>query len=137
MKTDEDFFRDWESHVFGFGYGSGEPHTVHALKDFLESIPANAAYDYEALEHRHGELVTWLFINILAHAGLLEYGTSPRYAWLSENGRALQTFVAARSSEQLIELTATPEDYVHCYPDHCNCDDDDCRKRNPFWRFTA
>ncbi len=25
------------------------------------------------------------------------------------------------------------ESYAHCYPDHCNCDDGDCRPANPFW----
>ena len=30
-KTLEDNFVDWEGHVFGFGYGTGEPHTLSAL----------------------------------------------------------------------------------------------------------
>jgi len=29
-------FIDWESDIFGFGYGSGEQFTLAALKEFLQ-----------------------------------------------------------------------------------------------------
>lgn len=35
MKTPEQYFADWESHVFGYGYGTGEEHVLKTLKEFL------------------------------------------------------------------------------------------------------
>lgn len=31
-RTLESYFADWESSAFGLGYGTGEPHTLAALK---------------------------------------------------------------------------------------------------------
>lgn len=132
MKTIEQHFVDWESNTFGYGYGSGEEHVLSALKSFLAAIPEKGGYEH--LERVVTPTVAWLLINVLAHDDKLEYGTSPRYAWLTDTGRALAQFVRERSAEQLAELTVTDENYIHCYPDHCNCDDGDCRPRNPFWK---
>ena len=133
MKTIEENFTDWESDLFGFGYGTGEEHTLKALKDFLAAIPANGTYDYRALESAVTAPVAWLLINMLAGANVIEYGTSPRHGWLTKNGKALAEFVAARSVDQLYQLTSRDEEYVECYPDHCNCGDGDCRPTNAFW----
>lgn len=133
MKTLEQHFADWESHVFGYGYGTGEEFTLKALKGFLSAIPADGSYDYQELEEAVTAVVAWLLINTLAHADMIEYGTSPRYGWLTKNGKALAGFVAERSVDELHALTSHREDYVECYPDHCNCDDGDCRPGNPFW----
>lgn len=134
MKTIEQHFTDWESHVFGYGYGTGEEHVLGALKGFLAAMPADGNYDYKALESAVTAPVAWLLLNVLAHADVIEYGTSPRYGWLTKNGKALRQFVNERSVEELYALTAgTGEDYCECYPDHCNCGDGDCRPSNPFW----
>jgi hypothetical protein len=37
--TDKHFI-DWETDVFGFGYGTGEPHTLPALRLFLLDLTA-------------------------------------------------------------------------------------------------
>jgi hypothetical protein len=120
IKSIEDSFTDWESHVFGFGYGSGEEHTIPALKRFLELCPEDAGYDYQVLEKELGATVAWLLINILAKARILEYGSSPRFAWLTEQGLALKAFCASKTVEELYALTCKDEDYDICYPDACN-----------------
>jgi len=54
MKTIEEYFYDWEAHVFGYGYGTGEPYTLQALKDFLALCPDSLGYDYKAMEEKLG-----------------------------------------------------------------------------------
>lgn len=134
MKTIEQHFADWESSTFGYGYGTGEEPVLQALKHFLATIPPVGTYDHEALEAACSAPIAWLLINVLAHDDKIEYGTSPRYGWLTKSGQALAEFFRTRPVEQLTELTDQGEDYIHCYPDHCNCDDGDCRPRNPFWQ---
>lgn len=136
MKTLEDFFVDWESHVFGFGYGSGEETVLGALKTFLSQCTEGTRqnmYDYRALESTLGKRTAWLLINALCHANVIEYGTSTRYGWLDSNGIALKKFCESKTLEQLAALTSRDGNYIHCAPDYCNCDDGDCRKLNPFW----
>lgn len=140
MKTIEQHFRDWESNLFGFGYGTGEMPVMTSLRAFLEAVPDSGSYDYQKLELAAGEPVAWLLINTLAHADHIEYGTSPRYGWLTESGKAIREFIIARTPDQLYEIaTGRPDDFaahdgeIPCYPDHCNCDDGDCRPKNPFW----
>lgn len=133
MKTIEQHFTDWESNAFGFGYGTGEEPVLQALKGFLAAIPATGTYDHTKLEAAVTAPVAWLLINVLAHDDKIEYGTSPRFGWLTESGKALAEFVGARSLEQLYDLTCRDEDYVECFPEHCNCGDADCRPSNPFW----
>ncbi len=48
-KSLEAYFSDWEGHVFGYGYGSGEPHVVPALRRFVEQHVRDLRIDY-ALE---------------------------------------------------------------------------------------
>ena len=143
QKSIEDSFRDWESYAFGFGYGSGEEHVIPALKHFLllcnEGTPGNS-YDYKKLEEALTPTVAWLLINILANhkIDMIEYGTSPRYAWLTEKGVRLKEFMRSHTEEQLIEMaTDRTEDSNVCYPDACNCGPSgyvEGRKcPNPFW----
>lgn len=113
-------FADWESWAFGYGYGTGEPHTLGALRDFLAAF--ESSYDYERLENTLGERVAWLLINTLCHADILEYGTSPRYGWLTERGRVLREFVAGKSLDELYAMTCRDESAVVCSPDYCNCE---------------
>jgi len=141
-KTIEQSFIDWESHVFGFGYGTGEDHTIGALKAFFEAFGVDDrpnSYDYRALEGSLGPAVTWLLINTLAHARIIEYGTSPRFAWLTAEGERLKEFVTSKSLDELVTLcTERSEDYNVCYPDACNCGPngyEEGRKCvNPFWK---
>lgn len=141
MKTIEESFRDWESHVFGYGYGTGEPHTLRALKNFLAAIGRDDhphAYNYEVLEERCSAENTWFLINILCHADIIEYGSSPRYGWLTKEGEALRAFVSAKTVDELVDLCcAHDNEYIPCYPDACNCGPQDYVKGqkclNPFW----
>lgn len=136
-KTLDENFADWEGHVFGFGYGSGEPHTVPALRRFFALCPDKAGYDFEVLERELTPTVAWLLINALAKADVLEYGTSPRFAWLTARGLALKAYLATKTDDEAIELCCYSSDYVPCYPDACNCGPngyEDGRKCvNPFW----
>jgi len=125
MKSTEHQFRDWEGHVFGYGYGSGEEHTLAVLKRFLELCNEGDhghSYSYERLEGDLTPAVAWLLINTLCHADIIEYGTSPRYAWLTKKGERLKDFVSKHTVDQLYEISANhDEDDVICYPDACNC----------------
>lgn len=138
MKSIEQHFIDWESDTFGFGYGTGEEHTLQALKSFLGLCGKGQyqhAYDHEELSAALTPAVAWLLINTMAHDDKIEYGTSPRYGWLTKTGEALAAFVKERTLEQLVDLTHQDEYYTHCYPQHCNCDEGtDCRPENPFWK---
>jgi hypothetical protein len=137
-KSIEHSFRDWEGNAFGLGYGTGEPHTLAALKTFLEACPESGGYDYQLLEAKCGPAVAWLLINRLCRIHIFEYGTSPRYAWLTDTGKRLKEFVGARSVEQLYEIVMGPDDdYDPCYPGTCNHGPEgyvEGRKCiNPFW----
>ena len=136
-KTAEEHFADWEAHAFGYGYGSGEEFILCALRQFFELCPAEGGYDYVLLESRLGGAVAWLLINVLCKVNALDYGTSPRGAWLTPEGRALRDFVLARTVDELVALTERQEGYVNCYPDACNCGpngyEEGRRCDNPFW----
>lgn len=142
-KTAVDHFRDWESSTFGFGYGSGEPHIIIALRRFFELCnegDSGHSYDYEKLESALTPTVAWLLINILCKVDIIEYGTSPRFAWLTSKGERLKEFVLSHTSEELITIACgDDEGHTPCYPDACNCREEGCVKRkgaicqNPFW----
>lgn len=138
MKSEEDSFRDWEGHVFGFGYGTGESHTIPALRKFLTLCEPHRPYDYEQLERELTPPVAWLLANALCHADILGYGTSPREAWLTEKGARLKAFMLSRTNDDLIMLACDYDaDYPHCYPDACNCGPNGYERGrvclNPFW----
>lgn len=142
MKSIEHQFRDWEGHVFGYGYGSGEEHTLTALKQFLELCNEGSyghSYSYETLEKALTPAVAWLLINILCHADIIEYGTSPRFAWLTAQGERLKDFVSKHTVEQLYEIAANhDENYFSCSPQYCNCGEDGYEEGrvcdNQFWQ---
>lgn len=129
-------FIDWESETFGYGYGSGEEHTLGALKTFFGSLDAtngaNLMYDYTVLEKLLTPATAWLLINVLCHADIIDYGTSPRYAWINEKGKLVKEFMDGKTVDELYELTAgaLSRDHEHCYRDSCNCDTP-CN--NPMW----
>lgn len=134
MKNIEQHFVDWEAHVFGYGYGTGEYHVLRALRMFMRVVRPDGSYGYEALEKVLAPEVTWLLINTLCHAGMIDYGTSSRHGWLTGSGKALRDFMVPRELDNLYGLTSREEGYAECFPDHCNCGDGDCRPTNPFWR---
>lgn len=131
MKTIDDYFADWEAHVFGIGYGTGEKPILGALKTFLETCAEDGCYSYKDLESACGATVAWLLITILVRADVIEYGSSPRFGWLDTNGKALRDYVRGRDVDTLFDVVYRDQDYVHCYPDRCQCDDGRCA--NPFW----
>lgn len=143
-KTIEQNFADWEGGVFGFGYGTGEEHYLPALKTFLESVGRPEmphAYEYEVLEKAVGATVAWLLICMLCRANIIEYGTSPRYGWLTEEGQNLRVFVASKTAEELYEICCNrseDDDPGPCYPDACNCGprgyQEGVKCPNPFWK---
>lgn len=141
QKSIEDSFTDWEAHVFGFGYGTGEEHTISALMNFFlafrDEDQETNSYDYKKLEAAVTPAVAWLLINILCHADIIEYGVSPRYGWLTPKGGRLRKFMLSKSIEQLVDLTCKTEDYDSCSPNSCNHGPEGYvagRKCvNPFW----
>ena len=143
MKTLEDYFADWENDTFGYGYGTGEEHTIAALHDLFMAFKFTPAgtlgFDAVDLEAQCGPVVAWLLINILCHDDKIEYGTSPRHAWVTPPGNELARFIRERTIADLLRIVdRDPSQYVYCMPDHCNCLDvqgtvNDCTRRNPFW----
>lgn len=134
MKTPEEHFRDWESDTFGYGYGTGEQHTIVALKLFMMYCkPSPIGYDAKDMEFNLTPTVAWLLINILCKASIIEYGTPPRFGWMTTNGVRLREFVRAHTAADLINIATDYKEgeYIHCMPGTCNCDED-CD--NPFWR---
>lgn len=107
-KTTEHHFIDWESDVFGHGYGSGEQYTLKALKDFLNLCPVyedfGTNYHYKALEKELTPVVAWLMLNILLKTDILEYGTSPRHGWLTGEGVSLKRFIENKNYLPTVEL---------------------------------
>jgi hypothetical protein len=123
MKLINEQFIDWEAYVFGYGYGTGESRTLHALRQFLSQCTGETgSYNYRDVERACGETVAWLMINILCRASIIEYGTSPRHGWLSDNGKKLKQYMESKSDVELYDLvTSKAENYIHCAPDYCNC----------------
>lgn len=123
--TLEQHFANWESHVFGFGYGTGEGHILPALKEFFGAIGderGRHGYDYEKLEAAVGPVTAWLLINTMCRADVFEYGTSPRYGWLTPKGERLLDFIASMTAGELVTIcTEFDNDQTHCAPDVCNC----------------
>jgi len=137
-RTIDDHFYDWESDVFGFGYGSGEEYTLPAIKAFMSAIPADGKYDYGVLESALGPTVAWLLINTFAHANLISYGTSPRYGWLEPAGMRLKGYLDGKTFDDLVAvMNSHAADYFPCFKDGCNCGDRGWVNQkichNPFW----
>lgn len=131
-KTDDQYFCDWEGAVFGYGYGSGEPHVIPALRTFMTTIDDGRSYDHGDLEVALGAVTAWLLINALCKADIIDYGTSPRFGWLTRKGQRLRDYMLARTEEQLVDLVCTQdEEYLECDPKVCNCGFLACP--NPFW----
>lgn len=137
-KTIDDFWRDWEGDAFGFGYGTGEVYTIPALKAFFSCIKNERNYDHIELEKALSPTVAWLLINTLCRIHVIEYGTSPRYGWLTGRGERLNAYIQSHTVEELVTIAGDyDESYVHCYPDACNCGPEGYKEGvkcpNPFW----
>lgn len=104
MKKEDACFIGWESEVFGFGYGTGEMPIIKSLRLFLKECPTDTPYDYIEIEEKVGETITWLLINALCAANNLEYGSSTRYAWLTESGKKLQLYLLSKTDDELYEI---------------------------------
>ena len=135
-KTLDHHFIDWESVFLGFGYGSGEEHIIPVLKAVFAAIPpdlpnGNRCYHYERLEDAVGPVSAWFTLNLFGQADIIEYGTSPRFGWLTPHGYRLKSYFDSKTVNELLEVLASDYD-GHCYPDHCNCfEGGPCH--NPFW----
>lgn len=160
VKSIDDYFADWEGDAFGFGYGTGEEHIVPALKKFFECAgkatpvseeskrilglpdhyydPLPHSFDYRILEEELTPLVAWLLINVLCRCDVLEYGSSPRHPWLTDEGERLKAYVDAKTADELVEnVTRRDENYIRCDSGVCNCGPGDYIEGpfcpNPFW----
>jgi hypothetical protein len=116
-------FRDWENLTFGYGYGSGEEPIMGALKTFFDSLKDARSYDHEMLEKALGGATAWLLINALCRADILEYGTSPRYGWLTEKGELLERYFRQKTVEDVLDVLFRERDewHDHCTKQYCNC----------------
>jgi len=134
-------FADWESETFGLGYGTGEPHILRALKAFFDAFGVDDrpnSYNYEALEEAITAPVAWLLITRLIQVDIIEYGTSPRYAWLTSEGEALKAFIETKTVGELVDICCDrSEDNPNCGPESCNCGPNGYEAGrvcfNPFW----
>jgi len=118
-------FREWEQDAFGYGYGTGEAHILPALHAFLLHLEDGHAYTAHAMEDGLGGPVAWLLINILCRTHILDYGTSPRYGFLTPQGVRLRVYVLSKTPEELYEIVTQEMDPAHplCSRTYCNCDD--------------
>jgi len=141
VKTIDEFFIDWELLVFGYGYGYGEEHILTSLKDFMATLTkrhSTFCYDYVYLTKTLGAKVTWLLINILCHADILEYGTSSRYGWLTQKGINLYNYLSTKTIEELCIVLDSKKDEAEelCSDDYCQCSGTQIMigcKNNPFF----
>lgn len=101
MKKEELQFIDWESRVFGAGYGSGELPILKVVKVFFNSLKDERTYDYENLEKELGDTITWLLINAFDKGSVIEWGTSARYGWLTSCGEYVRDFIKDKTPEEL------------------------------------
>lgn len=97
-------FKQWEDKTFGYGYGTGEGPVIEVIKIFFDTFGDKTTYDYEDYEVLIGRQATWLLINALIKGGVIDYGTSPRYGFLSSFGKDLKTFFAEHTEDELHEI---------------------------------
>jgi hypothetical protein len=97
-------FRRWESDTFGYGYGTGEMPVLRSVRVFFENLTPDNKYDHETLDRFLGGAITWLLINAFAKSDTIEYGTSPRYGWLTEKGVFVKDFIKDKTDIELYEL---------------------------------
>jgi hypothetical protein len=133
-KNLDENFTDWHGEAFGYGYGTGEVHTIKAVMSFLACIPSEGAYNYKNLEKELHPAAAWLLIGIFCECDMIEYGSSPRFGWLTKSGVALKDYIAGSDFDSLYRLSniSIGKGYYPCGPDHCSCVGGDVCE-NPFW----
>ena len=137
-KSIEEHFVDWEAHVFGYGYGTGEEHIIPAVKRFFAAITDKnlSTYDYEELSKACGAPTAWLLITIFCKEGLIDYGVSSRIGWLTDSGKALKEFFDSHTDDELVDMAVDSDDHEYCTPSFCSClrsGENQERCQNPFW----
>jgi len=109
-------FTDWETRVFGAGYGSGELPILKSVKVFFDLLEDKRNYSYEVLEEKLGDTVTWLLINAFDKGSVIEWGTSARFGWLTSSGEYVRDFIKDKTAEKLYEIVMADNDGL------CMCD---------------
>jgi hypothetical protein len=122
-------FIDWEGRVFGAGYGSGELSIMKVVKIFFGLLENGESYNYECLEEKLGDTITWLLINAFDKGNVIEWGTSSRYGWLTSCGEFVRDFIKGKTPEELYDILMSEHEPI------CVCDGEieghkDCGK-NP------
>src|SRR3990167_3685719 len=117
MKQEVLNFIDWESRVFGAGYGSGELPILKSVKVFFDSLE-DKSYDYKKLEEKLGDTITWLLINAFDKGNVIEWGTSARFGWLTSCGEYVRDFIKGKTPEELYEIVMSDREAI------CMCDGD-------------
>lgn len=129
-KQERDFV-EWEMTVFGAGYGTGELPILTAVKTFFDSLEGGRSYDYEVLEKKLGDTVTWLLINIFDKAHMIEWGTSARYGWLTSCGDFVKQFIDGKTPDELYDICMNGDkDICQCGGEIKESGHEDCGK-NP------
>lgn len=139
-KGTKEYFIDWYHSELGYGYGTGDEYYCKALIDFFQLLrQANVdevfQYNYKKLENEMGGAAAWFIINIMCGSDLVEYGTSPRYGWLTPSGELMRDLLAEYNADSLYELVCTSHEYTTCMKDYCNHTDAGNKgcKGNPFF----
>lgn len=52
---------------------------------------------------------------------IIEYGTSPRYGWITRAGEMLKDYILSKTDDELYDICMNSEEYVPCYPEMCQC----------------
>jgi hypothetical protein len=117
MENKDRQFKDWESRVFGAGYGSGELPILKAVKVFFDLLD-DRNYDYQKLEGKLGDTITWLLINAFDKGNVIEWGTSARFGWLTSCGEYVRDFIKDKTPEELYEIVMRDDEAI------CMCDGD-------------
>jgi hypothetical protein len=123
-------FREWEREAFGYGYGTGEYYILPILHHFFLTLEDGHAYEAENVARELGNAEAWFLLNVLCHMNIVDYGTSPRYGWLTPMGERLRDYVLCRTPEMLYSIVMA-DGYNHgvfdvseeCSLDFCNCPD--------------
>jgi len=95
-------------------YGSGEQYVVPALKEFLSYYKREAfaplGIDEFVTNLSQPPLATltpatiWMLVNTLNAFDILDYGTSPRYGWLTDQGFELKKYLDDNTVEHILDV---------------------------------
>ena len=83
-------FAEWEDSTFGYGYGTGEAAIIDGIRHFFTLLEDGRKYNFEVLEKEIGAFAAWLLINAFCKSNIVEYGTSPRFGWLTGKGEGMR-----------------------------------------------